>query len=769
MNEPFLFNPELHAEQDLDPAKVGVVEDAEVSDPMAELIELQKTFIEQKRDLFEMFSKNAGVKIEPGTGFKIIFDKPIRIELDAADWEKMQSGEFTEEEMLWSSFHELAHFLDMQDDPEGMRSHFDQMKEKAKTLTPKARRIWQQSLEEKGESLPSEFTDAQLEQFLYKQIHTLYNCLDDVYVNNIVAHRVAGRYLPGRGTKAPTVERLYRDHLFEEGDLATRPKSRQLGYAALRRHMVRDQVTKIDPDVEAILQQRILVGGKTMTRAELLKTLLYPVTKTARIQNTPSYRYKMIGQFIEPQFWSLFFEDIKNFPPPKVEQPPTGGQPGPPGTQQQPPIPGNEPPPEGPGIPQNQPGKDPDDEEGKQPGAGGDLKPNKDPWDDINSPNPIDPKLIDEFLQGKKEYQEAHRPTVEKPLEPKLSPIEAIKQAEIQHDATLAEAHGKLNPERARQIAADWHKYRESVKPYIEELTEVFDTILNTIDAKIIEAWQTGFKSGRLDIQHFIRTYGAPLAAGIEEGRIGEFVNFRELTSYAQQEFEHRLTIYPNDIVIRLILDNSGSMSGERIEAVKQLVVLFYESLKSFEARVNHRFRLKDPFQVQFQVQTFGSTTTLAKGIGAFGSEERGQMLATLGYLNAGQGGTADAQSWQNVTSELGQNPERAKKIRDGKAKDLTFEITDGDTETSEATQQALKEYMGYAGEGSAVALKITNLNETDEQYAASVFNTTFLGNGRRIDHPSKLAPVIAELLEQHLGKIREKLQVLPDIDESLD
>jgi len=290
------------------------------TDEIDKLVKMQEYFIQEKRDIFDRFAKTSGIKIKPGNGFHIEFKKPIEISLDAKDWKMMQERKFTEEEVIWSTLHELAHFLDMISDPEGMMNNFKYMKKKAKNLTPKAKRIWINALKTEEKNLPDYVTDKYIEKFLYSKLSNLYNCLDDMYVNRLVASKLPGRYLPKRGIRSKTVENLYKNYLFEEKNLTKLSKSSQFAYSLLRDTMIENEKTKISPEVEAVMNKKIKVGGKFITLRELAKIISFPISITAKYKNIPSYRNLITKNYIEPEFWKLFWEDLKNFPPPKKQE-----------------------------------------------------------------------------------------------------------------------------------------------------------------------------------------------------------------------------------------------------------------------------------------------------------------------------------------------------------------------------------------------------------------------------------------------------------------
>lgn len=810
-----------------DPTLPSQMDQAEGAENKSDdLIELQKLFITDHQDIFEQISKTNKIKFQPGNQFQIKFGKTISIELDARDWAEMKKGNFTEEEMIWSTLHEVAHFLDMTDDPEAMAKNFEYLAKKAKQRIPKVRQIWNDALINRGSMLPSYVTDEYLEKFIYDQLHCFYNCLDDIYVNRLVAQRLPYRYDSSVGSRAGVVENLYKRYLFPSSDFTNSPLSKQFGYALLRESMVGQEDTQIDSRVAETLDIKLNFGGKELTIKQILEMILQPSSKLIpkEQQNTLQKRYGVIQNFIEPYFWQLFYEDLKTFDPPqKIEKNDQGDKideegSGAGGSFEPPPINDDEKDEEdkeneSDGRHENESeSSDKDDksenkdseksnqeedqipEDGKGNGQGtDDQKSEKEstekgeggganPWEDINKPSPLDAKITKDFLDSKAESQGENESEVIDMGE-KLSPTELLKEHKIRYDASLVEAYAQLTPERARELAEEWQQLSELVKPYIEELSQVFDMIMNTINSQIIQAWQDGFRSGKLNIPYFIKKYGSALAAGVETGDFRQYIDFSKLDTYAQKEFTSRLKIYPNEITLRLILDKSGSMEESlivdenegqkqnkisKIYIVKELLVLIYQAVKSFEARVNHNFRLNEPFRIDLEVQAFSDKTVHAKELGFFGEKERAMMLATLGYLQPG-GGTDDAQAWSNIIAQLAGNQEKVTKFKNGQAQDITIEVTDGDTSTAVRTKQNIQQYLDLAGEGSASGIKIVNAGETIEKYKQSIFYSIFEGSGRPVKSASELTSAMIDLLSEKFLHLIETIKVKQETADDFD
>ena len=180
----------------------------------------------------------------------------------------------------------------MRTNPEAYLENFEQMEKDAASLAVKY-----------CKSHPGGMTKEAAKSFFYREIHTLFNCLDDIYVNDLVTSRVPF-FSSGDGKKG--VVSLYKKLGFEEGDLTKQPLHGQMIFALLRDAMLGDELgqSKVDERVEDVLSQKVM--GQSMRQL---------VSKELKTKNgitvDPAERYKLIRAFIQPSFLSLLEIDTQ--------------------------------------------------------------------------------------------------------------------------------------------------------------------------------------------------------------------------------------------------------------------------------------------------------------------------------------------------------------------------------------------------------------------------------------------------------------------------
>jgi len=333
---------------------------AEMPENLAKHIPAIKKFIENHKYVLATIARDPSLLYEPSVGETFEFrPKEGKIYLSARQWEWAEKFGLNQEQILWSTLHEIAHFQDLVEDPEGMLGLFDYLETKAREIAPIVLESWKKS---SGVELPEYITkpvpvdprDPEkkmnfVEVFLYKQYHMLYNCLDDIYINRLVGAHSAP--FSSQGSKAKQVKILYRDYLFpskfeemthpltgekikrplpgqapkvgEKYDLTDQPSSQQFAFALLRQQMVPDQEIIVAQEVEEALSRQTDAIGKRSV-VEEVKNICRPTSRYERIQHSAGWRYKQIKQLIEPIFTELLLKDIEKLPPPPPppEEPP---------------------------------------------------------------------------------------------------------------------------------------------------------------------------------------------------------------------------------------------------------------------------------------------------------------------------------------------------------------------------------------------------------------------------------------------------------------
>jgi hypothetical protein len=147
--------------------------------------------------------------------------------------------------------HEIGHFCEYHQDPEGYLKINAEAKRRADIGTP-------------------------AEGKLYFQ---LYNCLQDIYVNQNTADRAPqyrnNEHRDGAKFSAEIVD-LYRNGAFKERDFSDRPRCMQFAHYLLNLGMgVADDI-KLAPEVRAVIDSGVTLFGQRLSFQELIDTYLLP-------------------------------------------------------------------------------------------------------------------------------------------------------------------------------------------------------------------------------------------------------------------------------------------------------------------------------------------------------------------------------------------------------------------------------------------------------------------------------------------------------------
>jgi hypothetical protein len=149
----------------------------------------------------------------------------------------------------------------------------------------------------------------------------------------------------------------------------------------------------------------------------------------------------------------------------------------------------------------------------------------------------------------------------------------------------LLQKEGKiLTDSQVSHLLAQYDAVFQRAKPYIERLAKIWeDRIISMIaehQEKILEHIQ---KSEELDIDKAVDRI-ADILSG---------TNPYELWIYLREQLENRFILRPNILRVRLILDNSGSMDGGKIQQCVLFSVILSKSLERLTDMVNERLGLQ--------------------------------------------------------------------------------------------------------------------------------------------------------------------------------
>lgn len=641
-----------------------------------------ESFLRRHGRELALFSKDSKLTFVPSTSADTFAFHPDKFKVEVPlDW--FASEKYNENELSFANHHEIAHFIDMRKNPKAYLDNFEKMRQRAERLT-----------KDYLAKHPGEANEDSVRDFYRKEIHGLYNVLDDIYVNNLVFQR--NKFFDsGDGRKS--VESLYEKLGFENADLTDRPLNEQMIYSVLRDEMIGKTHGKsiVDERVESVLKKKKKLAetlGENIQ--EIIDRDLKPRQGTLK---DPAERYQIIRALVEPEYLKLLEVALEEQANKNRQEQEHSGNDGKNDESNR-----NEEGSQGEGGEKNQDSdrtgggqneenrEDKHDKANGQPEVGnngnefnpfGDKRNNA---SDILSHGENGDQVIEEIL---KSLEEAKRVD-------EMSQKERKKYLTEKRIQEFDEKHDIKKEERA-----ECERVKKQIDGALKKMREFWPRLIG----KSIEYQQTILhrqRRGRLNVGSYVQDY----AEVVESERRGDL---RKLEIYDRNGLERRIVDQPERIDVTLLVDCSGSMrSGTKVEVAKQTAALlmysikdFNRELKSTQKETHSKLRANTEvivFGDSFEsVKTFKGTSSRNdnKKVKKFEREDPSgdndaEIIKSISEINSERGSTDDASPLESIFAGLTSNERR--KIEQGKLKKIVFEITDGVSNDPSSTAERL-------------------------------------------------------------------------------
>jgi len=660
-----------------------VIQAAENADALAESERKAQQFTRRYGRNLSLFSRDSSLQFEMSTDASTFaFDASSFKVLVPLEW--FSKGEYGENELLFANYHERAHFIDMRKNPKAYLGNFDRMRTKSKELAA-----------DYCADHPNETRKEGVKKFFYDELHTLYNCLDDIYVNDMVRSRVPF-FNDGDGAKSITT--LYDKLGFGEQDLTKQPLHRQLVYSLLRDAMIGKErgMSEVDERVEEILNKKTL--GKS------LRSVVQTEIRTrAGILRDPEERYKLIRTIIEPAYLKLLEEALeKQANKPDSERPQQG--------------------------------------EGQGQGGG-----EFDPFSDKQNPQRQFKEGLDKGGDSDETMREILDALADKEKEDRMSPQERAKHQAEKRKEAFDKAHGITRKERMRceEICQEISEPRKNMRKFWTNI------IGKSMEYNLRR--MGGQRRGRLSINSFINRYPDV----VDAERHGDL---RSLEVYERNVLEHELIDKPDKFEATLLVDCSGSMAGDKTEIARKTAALLMYSLKDFNDELERtRRQTHSKLKTDSQVIVFGTNFSEAKPFaGDKGiSQADADIIKSISAINSEMAGTDDAAplGWLGLSI----TDQQRKSMHEKKLKKIIFVITDGGSQ-SEDKSRANVVKLAEDGV-IMVAFQIGSVSPEDEQtfkkvWASDPNNSKHIIKGIPISDVEQLPDELMKELSDALNDI---------------
>lgn len=616
--------------------------------------------------------------------------------------------ENSDSQKFWIGAHEVGHFADLLQDPDSYIGNFIHNRDWSKKIAPyfidklNNKGLDTSSFRQRvGEDRNGESV-SRMEYLIESALHEMYNSVDDIAVNRRIPQKLT--MFAKDGSRGSDAKDLYEKRLFPDTDYSEFPKHRQLVYALILGHMT-DREHVFSSDVVAVLNGYLDIYAKA-AGVTIYDEFSYLTSPSGKGRDNLKHRIEEARRSLEPVFLKLLEEDIMKL----AEEE------------------------------QKQQGEDEGEGGGDEESANSSLT---DPWGKPLGEIVTQRHLPMEEMEKVREFVEKQRKEqAEQVARDSMSPEEKADEAQRKSDGKI-EAQYDLPPTSAEE----YRRLEKIVSPYKRELAEVFNEFMKAIDQKSKLFYIKYNRSGKFNIDSYISKYGVDIASGNEQ-----IIPWEALDVYDKRDFISRMTLFPSDISVRLVLDTSNSMDPQRIEAVSQVAVLLMEALGTFEDSVNLRFRMKNPFRVNTEIRAFGSDSEVVKKFGNKfdGDKELADRFLSITNIKESRGGTFDSIPLREINNSI--DSQRQKELKLGEATDIVFLITDGGSQTGEESKILIGELLRKNVQ--VRGLQIGNPNSLEIE----IFNEIWGEYGVGVESLGELAPKIVFLFKEFIEQLQTKV-----------
>lgn len=475
--------------------------------------------------------------------------------------------------------------------------------------------------------------------------------------------------------QAEVAAEVYSEKQFPEVDYTSFPKHLQLMYKMIREEMIPNSQTIVEPEVDAALES--LRRGKF---GDIIKQSTARFKPRTHQELPRELQFRIWLDHIYPIFESLLEQDRQD---PRFRS--TSGEPGEPG------------------------------ENGESGGKPYDFGQYYDDYEQNRHPEPMS-------------HEEAEK-TLDKALEKEREAARQKKEDDPQKQAER-KAGDRIQSEIGEHTLREYRAYRReliALAAPIDEMRQFFSTLLDERVVSVRRLNKAGEEGAVLNPNTLAQT-----VADIRAGR----PNPPAFLDYGRAEKERQAE---GHFDCYLVVDNSGSMDGDRIQQARRASMVFLEGLSAFEREIRAREvqgGIQLDWDVRTSVHTFGEEATQVKPLSHTLSET--QRLDVVGDLDASSGGTNDylalRQIAESIRAEIAGNHSTRNRRR------IVIVITDGDSSNPTALGAAVAELTALGVSVVAIGIQTTSVEE-------------YYPVGRSIQDVKDLTKALSGLIESEIAR----------------
>lgn len=285
--------------------------------------------------------------------------------------------------------------------------------------------------------------------------------------------------------------------------------------------------------------------------------------------------------------------------------------------------------------------------------------------------------------------------------------------------------------------------YVNKTKSQREEMRDFWKKLIGSTK-KEINVERNNQPKGKLNVNDLIYSF----SEFVEAEQKG---NYKELKVFDKNFLESQNKLLPEKIEISFLIDNSGSMNKEKIEALRKTLTVTLLSIKDFNKYLQiEAAKTNQNLEVLTETWFFGKDHYKIKNFEDTKELEKSKIVSSIVKVDASGGTTDDAACLREIYKNI--KPEQKARIKNKKEYKIIFEITDGASTFPGASRDIVKKLIEEHVE--IFAIQIGKISSLDTKTFNYIWNDSF-----KYPHGLILGEEIYKLTEELLKLVKKNLE----------
>lgn len=227
--------------------------------------------------------------------------------------------------------------------------------------------------------------------------------------------------------------------------------------------------------------------------------------------------------------------------------------------------------------------------------------------------------------------------------------------------------------------------------------------------------------------------------------------SYKNLKIFDKNFLESQNKLLPEKIEISFLIDNSGSMNKEKIEATRKTLAASLLSIQDFNRYLQiEAGKTNQKIEVLTESWFFGKSHYKIKDFDDTNDLEKSEIISSIVKVDASDGTTDDGACLREIYKNI--SPEQKRRIKSKKEYKIIFEITDGASTFPGATKEIVKKLVKEDVE--IYAIQIGKISQIDCKTFNYIWNDSF-----KYPHGIILGEEVHKLTEELLKVVKKNLK----------